>query len=326
MESIYDFNMTFPKITIKNDENDVFHKTFILDPLENGFGLTVGNALRRIALSSIPGGAAKKLKINGVNHEYGKIPNAVEDVTTVILALKDLKVKISKQDEDFTLLIDVNRSGEVTAHDFICPPEVEVINPDLKILTLSNKAPFQMEVIVTKGRGYILAEENRGKEKIANDIYIDSIFTPVIKFAYRVEDTRVGDKTNYDKLFIDLWTNGMLTPEEVMSYSAHILKEHLLLIENLEETIKISEIFNSSTIKKIEEEQIHDEDEEKTSIEALDISNRAYNGLKRANINSIEELVYKTKKEIGTLDNIGAKTVDEIESQLHDLGFAFKDE
>lgn len=326
MDSIYDFNMSFPKMSIENDENDKFHKTFILDPLESGFGLTVGNALRRITLSSIPGGAVKKFKIKGVSHEYGEIPGAVEDVTNVILALKELKLRILRQDEDFTLILDVNQSGEILAKDLICPPEVEVINKNLKIVTLSKKTEFQMEIVVTKGRGYVLAEENRGKEKIAEEIYIDSIFSPVKKFTYRVEDTRVGDKTNYDKLIIDLWTNGMLTPEEVLSYSAHILKEHLLLIENLEETLKISEIFNTSTIKKIEEEQNHDEEEEKTSIEALDISNRAYNGLKRANINSIEELVYKTKKEIGILDNIGTKTVDEIESQLHDLGFAFKDE
>lgn len=326
MQSIYNFNLNFPKIAIEDDAKDPFHKTFILDPLENGFGLTIGNALRRIALSSLPGGAVKKLKIKGVNHEYDNIPNAVEDVTNVILALKDLKLRISKQAEDFTLTINKTHEGEVYARDFVCPPEVEIINPDLKILTLSKKTDFEMEITVAKGCGYALAEDNRGKEKKSEEIFIDSIYTPVTKFAYRVEDTRVGDKTNFDKLVIDIWTNGMLTPEETISYSAHILKEHALLLEDLEESLKISEIFNRSVVKRIEEEQMESKEEDKTSIEALDISNRAYNGLKRANINTIEELVKKTKKEIGTLDNIGAKTVDEIESQLQDLGFAFKTE
>lgn len=326
MESIYNFNMSFPKIKVEADPENEYHKTFVLDPLESGFGTTVGNALRRIALSSLPGGAVKSFRIKGVKHEYDVIENAVEDVTNVILALKDLKLRVSEQDEEFTLTIDVDKEGEVYASDFKLPPGVEIINPDLKIVTLSKKTNFQMDVVAVKGRGYVLADENRGKEKKSEDIYIDSIFTPVTKFTYHVEDTRVGDKTNYDKLIIDVWTNGMLTPEETLSYSAHILKEHALLIENLEETIKLSEIFNTSSLKQVEEVDVEEADDEKISIEALDISNRAYNGLKRANINTIEELTQKTKKEIGTLDNIGAKTVDEIESQLHDLGFSFKDE
>ncbi len=323
MSKAYNFDMVFPKVVVENGENEN-HKRFILEPLENGFGITIGNVLRRIALSSLPGGAVKKINIKGVNHEYDVIPGAIEDVTSVILALKELYFKIEEQDEDYVLTISVNKKGEILASDINCPEGVEIINKDKKIVTLSEKIEFNMEIVVSKGIGYKLADENRGKEKKSQEIFIDSIFTPVTKFAYHVEDTRVGDKTNYDKLILDIWTNGMLTPEEVLTYSAHILKEHTLLIENLEDTIALSNVFNKEVeIKEVEEES---EEEEYTSIEALDISNRAYNGLKRANINTIEELVQKNKKEIGTLDNIGAKTIDEIETQLEDLGFKFKDE
>ncbi len=323
MSKAYNFDMVFPKVAVENGENEN-HKRFILEPLENGFGITIGNVLRRIALSSLPGGAVKKINIKGVNHEYDVIPGAIEDVTSVILALKELYFRIDEQDKDYVLTISVNKKGEILASDIECPQGVEIINEDKKILTLSEKTDFNMEIVVSKGIGYKLADENRGKEKKSQEIFIDSIFTPVTKFAYHVEDTRVGDKTNYDKLILDIWTNGMLTPEEVLSYSAHILKEHTLLIENLEDTIALSNVFNKEVeVKEVEEET---EEEEYTSIEALDISNRAYNGLKRANINTIEELVQKNKKEIGTLDNIGAKTIDEIETQLEDLGFKFKDE
>lgn len=322
MTKEYDFKMVFPKIQVLDGE-DQNHKTFVLDPLENGFGITVGNVLRRIALSSLPGGAVKMIKIKGVNHEYDIIPGVVEDVTSVILAMKELYLRIDTQGDEYVLTINKNKKGIVTAADIKCPAGITIMNPEKEILTLSEDIDFEMEIVVEKGRGYKLAEENRGKEKKSQDIYIDSTFTPVTKFAYKVEDTRVGDKTNYDKLILDIWTNGMLTPEEVLSYSAHILKEHSLLIENLEETIKISNVFNKTLEP---EEKVEEISEEYTSIEALDISNRAYNGLKKANINTIEELVQKNKKEIGTLDNIGAKTINEIEQQLEDLGFKFKED
>lgn len=321
MEKVYDFGMVLPKVKVIENE-DVNHKTFILEPLENGFGTTLGNVLRRIALSSLPGGAVKKIKIKGVNHEYDSIPGAVEDVTSVILALKDLYFRLDDQDEEYTLTISTNKAGDILASDIVCPPGVKIINPEKKILTMSKKQEFEMEIVVVKGKGYKLADENRGKEKKSQEIFIDSIFTPVTKFAYKTEDTRVGDITNYDKLILDVWTNGMLTPEEVLSYSAHILKEHALVIENLEESIKRSEIFAEADVKVEEKEEV----KESISIEALDISNRAYNGLKKANINTIEELVQKNRKEIGTLDNIGSKTIEEIETQLEDLGFKFKDE
>ena len=324
MQKKYDFNMVFPKVQVENHKEDINHKTFILEPLENGFGITVGNMLRRIALSSLPGGAVKKITIKDVSHEYDIIPGAIEDVANVILALKELYFRIDEQGEDYTLSISVDKKGEIYASDIKCPIGVEIINLDKKILTLSKKIKFEMDITVSKGTGYKLADENRGKEKKAHEIYVDSIFTPVTKFSYKVEDTRVGDKTNYDKLIIDVWTNGMLTPEEVLSYSAHLLKEHALLIENLEDTISLSNVFVNNT--EIKEVVVEEKEVEHTSIEALDISNRAYNGLKRANINTIEELVQKNKKEIGTLDNIGVKTIDEIEQQLEDLGFKFKEE
>ncbi len=321
MEKAYDFGMVLPKIKAKKGENEN-HNTFILEPLENGFGTTLGNVLRRIALSSLPGGAVKKINIKGVNHEYDIIPGATNDVTSVILALKDLYFRIDEQNKEYVLNISTNKKGDILASDIKVPAGVEIINKDKKLLTMSKAEKFEMEIVVIKGKGYSLADENRGKEKKSQDIYIDSIFTPVTKFAYKVEDTRVGDITNYDKLTIDVWTNGMLSPEEVLSYSAHILKEHASLIEDLNNIIDESNVFQEAVV----EEDKREDKKETISIEALEISNRAYNGLKKANINTIDELVQKNRKEIGTLENIGSKTIEEIESQLEDLGYKFKDE
>lgn len=321
----YDFNIVFPSVKIIDDETNPHRKQFVIEPLENGFGITVGNALRRIALSTLPGGAVKKIKINGVAHEFDTIEGARDEVTSVVLAVKELNVRIDNQDEEVTLRLTGNKKGDLLAGDIECPEGVEVINKDLRIVTLTEDVDFEMELLVSKGRGYVLAEENRNKEKKANEIYVDSIFTPVERFSYEVTDTRVGDKTNYDKLIIDIETNGMLTPEEAISYSAHIMKEHTLLLENLEETINKSIVFNEAAQAALAEET-EESKEEETSIETLDISNRAYNGLKRANINTIEELSKHSKKEISGLDNIGSKTVDEIEQQLTDLGIKFREE
>lgn len=322
----YDFNIVFPSVKIIDDENNPHRKQFVIEPLENGFGITVGNALRRIALSTLPGGAVKKIKIAGVAHEFDTISGARDEVTSVVLAVKELNIRIDNQeDEDVILRLRGNKKGDLLAGDIECPEGVEVINKDLRLVTLTEDVDFDMEIFVVKGRGYVLAEENRNKEKKANEIHVDSIFTPVEKFSYYVTDTRVGDKTNYDKLVIDIETNGMLTPEEAISYSAHIMKEHSLLLENLEDTINKSIVFDEAAQVALVEE-IEESQEEETSIETLDISNRAYNGLKRANINTIEELAKHSKKEISGLDNIGSKTVDEIEQQLTDLGINFREE
>ncbi len=322
--SQYDFNIVFPKITVMEEISE-FHKIFSIDPLESGYGITVGNTLRRIALSSLPGGAAKKINIKGVAHEFDVIKGALEDVTTVVLTIKDLKLKIDSQNEDFILKLSSSKKGTLLAGDFECPPEVEIINKDLKIVTLTEDVDFEMEVLVNKGRGYTLSEDNRGKDKKATEIYIDSIYTPVERISYEVKDTRVGDKTNYDKLLLTVETNGMLTPEEALSMSAQIMNAHMDIFTNINESIEQSKIFAESIkIQNIEAEQ--NEEHEETSIETLDISNRAYNGLKRANIDSVEALAAKSKKEISNLENIGAKTVDEIEQQLYDLGMKFKED
>ncbi len=321
----YDFNIVFPSVKIIDDETNPHRKQFVIEPLENGFGITVGNALRRIALSTLPGGAVKKIKIAGVAHEFDTINGARDEVTSVVLAVKELNIRIDNQEDEVTLRLKGNKQGDLLAGDIECPEGVEIINKDLRLVTLTEDVDFEMEILAVKGRGYVLAEENRNKEKKANEIYVDSIFTPVEKFSYEVTDTRVGDKTNYDKLIIDIETNGMLTPEEAISYSAHIMKEHTLLLENLEETINKSIVFNEAAQAALVEET-EESQEEETSIETLDISNRAYNGLKRANINTIEELAKHSKKEISGLDNIGSKTVDEIEQQLTDLGIKFREE
>lgn len=323
MESVYNFNMVFPKVRVIEEDADNHMKKFQIDPLESGFGVTVGNALRRISLSSLPGGAVKKISITGVNHEFDVLPTIVEDITTVVLAVKQLHLRISEQDEDYTLVLTANKKGEIFAGDIQTPPGVEVINKDLKICTLAEDAPFNMELIAAKGLGYVLAETNRGKDKTAGAIYIDSIYTPVTKFTYFVEDTRVGDRIDFDKLVVEIATNGTITPDEALSYASHIMKEHMQFIENLEESIEMSKVFAENKVI-IEEDAAEITATTETSIETLDISNRAYNGLKRANINTIEELSSKSKKEISSLDNIGAKTVDEIEKQLEELGHGFR--
>ncbi len=323
MNSVYNFNMVFPKVKVNEVNENPNHKQFEIDPLESGFGITVGNALRRIALSSLPGGAVKQISIKGVSHEFDVLDAIVEDITTVVLAVKNLRLRIEEQDQDYVLTLKTNKAGTITAGDIEVPAGVEVINKDLKIATLNEGHEFEMELIADKGLGYVLADTNRGKEKQARLIFVDSIYTPVSRFAFHVEDTRVGDKTNYDKLIIDIETNGTISPEEAISYSGHIMKEHMLLMENLEETIEQSKVFQEQKMI-VENEAVVVDKKEETSIETLDISNRAYNGLKRANINTIEELCSKSKKEISSLDNIGAKTVDEIEQQLIELGYNFK--
>ncbi len=319
----YNFNMVAPKVKVKNDPDNQFHKTIIVEPLENGFGVTIGNALRRVALASLPGGAVKQISIEGIAHEFDVLPSIVEDITSVILAIKNLNLKIELQDQDYVLKLSANKTGILTANDIECPAGVEVINKDLKIVTLAEDVPFYMELVASKGLGYILADTHRGKEKQANIIFIDSIYTPIKNFSYFVEDTRVGKITNFDKLIMEVTTNGTITPEDSISYCSHIIKNHLHILENIENAIEESEVFEI----KQEESTINKnslEDQVATSIEILEISNRAYNGLKRANINTIEELCLKSKKQIATLDNIGAKTIDEIEKQLEELGYSLK--
>lgn len=323
MNYTYDFDLALPSISkVDAETNSEFRQQFEVRPLENGFGITVGNALRRIALSTLPGGAVTKIQIKGVSHEFDVLDSIVEDITSVVLAVKDLKVKIDEQNQDFVLVLEGNKKGELYASDIECPAGVEIINKDKKIVTLASDTPFYMELTARKGIGYKLADENRGKEKKANVIYVDSIYTPVKVFSYHVEDTRVGDITNYDRLLIDIETNGTITPEEALSYSAHIMKEHMALLENIEEAINQSQVFIENKIE--QETQIVEEAENQNAIETLDISNRAYNGLKRAGINTIEDLCKKTKKEIAAVDNIGAKTVDEIQKQLQELGYVLK--
>ncbi len=316
--------MVFPKVKVIDDPNNEFHKTFEIEPLEKGFGLTIGNALRRIGLSSLPGGAVKQISIKGVAHEYDVFPVIVEDITTVVLSIKDLHLKIDEQDQDYVLTLRGNKAGVLTAADIECPAGVEVTNPDLKIVTLASDSEFYMELIASKGLGYVLAETHRGKEKKANTIFVDSSYTPVSNIHYAVEDTRVGDMTNFDKLVLDITTNGTVSPEDAFIYSSHILKDHMNIFENLDTSIDESQVFQDPNVTSTSSLEDEESESVTTSIEILEISNRAYNGLKRANINTIEELCTKSKKEISSLDNIGAKTVDEIEKQLEELGYSLK--
>ena len=324
MEMNYNFDMVFPNIKSIGDKDNENHVIYEIEPLERGFGTTVGNAMRRVALSSLPGGAITMIEIKGVSSEYDVLPAIVEDITTLILAVKNISVRVEKQDVEHELILKGDKKGDITAGMISTPVGVEIINKDLKLATLAIDTEFEMKLTAIKGDGYRSAAENRGKEKRPNTIYVDSIFTPVKQFSYTVVDTRVGDKTNYDKLIIDLETNGMVSPDEAISYSANVIKEHMLLLENIEQSINKSQVFVEDKNEEIEE-TIQEDKPEESKIETLDISNRAYNGLKRAHINTIEELVSKSKRTIATLDNIGIKTVDEIEKQLEELGYNFKD-
>ncbi|HSQ34226.1 MAG TPA: DNA-directed RNA polymerase subunit alpha, partial [Peptostreptococcaceae bacterium] len=279
-----------PKVDIIELSEDYRYGKFVIEPLERGYGITIGNALRRILLSSLPGAAVNAIKVEGVLHEFSTVPGVKEDVTEIILTLKELSANIDGEGNR-TLKIEAQGPCTITGADIICPPDVEILSKDLKIATLDDNAKFNMDIFIDKGRGYVSAEENKTEHMPIGVLPVDSIYTPVEKVSYHVENTRVGQKTDYDKLVLDVWTNGSINPQEGISLAAKVLVEHLNLFIDLTEHVSNVEIM-------VEKEEDQKEKVLEMTIEELDLSVRSYNCLKRAGINTVEELANKSEDDM----------------------------
>ncbi len=299
-----------PNIECVIQERD--YGQLVVEPLERGFGTTLGNALRRILLSSLPGVAATSMRIEGVLHEFSTIEGVKEDVTDILLSLKGLSA-IMHIDQPKTIRISVEGPKTVTAADFMLDPEIEILNPDLHIATLNDKASLNLEVVMEKGRGYVYADKNKKPGMPIGIIPMDSIFTPVKKVNFTVENTRVGQVTDFDKLTLDIWTNGVIAPQEAASLAAKIMTEHLSLFIDLTDHVSGVEIM----VEK--EDETHNGVLEK-SIDDLDLSVRSYNCLKRAGISTVDELVKMTEDEMMKVRNLGRKSLEEVQQKLDELG------
>jgi DNA-directed RNA polymerase subunit alpha len=307
-----------PRIeTVEINESGSYGK-FVVEPLERGYGTTLGNSLRRILLSSLPGAAATSIKIEGVLHEFSTIPGVVEDTTEIILNLKRLSLKIHS-DEEKTLTIDAEGPGVITAADIRTDSDVDVLNPDLHIATLADGAKLFMEITANRGRGYVPADRNKTEDMEIGVIPIDSIYTPIERVNYTVENTRVGQVTNYDKLTLEVWTDGSIRPDEAVSLGAKILTEHLMLFVGLTDKVRDTEIM-------IEKEDDKKEKVLEMTIEELELSVRSYNCLKRAGINTVQELCSKTEEEMMKVRNLGRKSLEEVQEKLADLGLGLRSE
>ena len=307
----------FEKPNIKcleaDDANN--YAKFVCEPLERGYGITIGNSLRRILLSSLPGSAITSVKIEGVLHEFTTVPNVVEDVPEIIINLKNVRLKLDKNEQK-TLRINFNGAGEVTAGDIETDGTVEVLNPDLHIATVSEGGHLVIDMTAEMGRGYNTAEKNKKPEQAIGVLPIDSIYTPVKKVNYSVENTRVGQMVDYDKLTIEVWTDGSLKPYEALSIAAKVMTGHLELFIDLSETAKNTQVM-------VEKEESKKEKVLEMSIEDLELSVRSFNCLKRAAISTVEDLTNKTEADMMKVRNLGKKSLDEVTNKLHALGLDF---
>jgi len=309
--------MEKPRIECVEKDSDTNYGKFVIEPLERGYGTTLGNSLRRVLLSSLPGAAVTSVKIDGVLHEFSTIPNILEDTTEIILNIKKL---ILKYDGNERKIIRLEQQGQknVTAADITRDAEVEILNPDLPIATMDEGAGLEMEMTVERGRGYVSADQQAYKtEEIVGLIPVDSIFTPVNRVNYTVDNARVGKRTDYDKLTLEVWTNGSISPEEAISLSAQIIIEYLKLFTEIDDTYAEVEIL-------VEKEEEKKDKVLEISIEELELSVRASNGLKRANINTVGDLIEKTREEMSKIRNLGQKSLEEIENKLKELDLTFK--
>jgi DNA-directed RNA polymerase subunit alpha len=300
----------------KEISDDGTYGKFIVEPLERGYGTTLGNAMRRILLSSLPGAAVTSVKIDGILHEFSTIPGVKEDVTEIILNLKNLAVRLNGED---TKRVIINAVGpkEVTAADIVGDDSLEIFNPDLHIATLEENATLVMEINLARGRGYVPAEQNKTESTPISVIPVDSIYTPVRKVNFTVENTRVGQVTDYDRLVLEIWTDGSVTPEEGVSIGAKIMREHLNLFIELDDSTGSMEIM-------VEKEEDQKEKALEMTIEELELSVRSYNCLKRANINTVEELTEKTEEDMMKFRNLGKKSLEEVKNKLAELGLSLK--
>ncbi len=307
-----------PKIeTVELSEDHSFGK-FVIEPLERGYGNTLGNSLRRVLLSSLPGAAVTSIQIDGVLHEFSTVEGVVEDVATIVLNIKQLALKIYSEDEK-VLEIDVKGEGVVTAADIMHDSDVEILNPDLPIATLGKNAHLRMRMYAVRGRGYATSDENKREDLAIGVIPIDSIYTPVSRVNYQVENTRVGQSTNYDKLTLDIWTDGSIGPKEAVSLGAKILTEHLNIFVNMTDEAQEAEIM-------VEKEEDETEKVLEMTIEELDLSVRSYNCLKRAGINTVHELTNKTEAEMMKVRNLGKKSLAEVKNKLDELNLELRSE
>ena len=304
-----------PTINKYIDEDGCYGK-FVVEPLERGYGTTLGNALRRILLSSLPGAAVTSVKIDGILHEFSTIPGVKEDVTEIILNLKKLAVRLEGENTKRAIINAVGPK-EVTAADIIGDSDIEIFNQDLHIATLEENATLVMEINFARGRGYVPAEQNKTESTPISVIPVDSIYTPVRKVNFTVENTRVGQVTDYDRLVLEIWTDGSITPEEGVSIGAKIMQEHLNLFIQLTDTTDAMEIM-------VEKEEGKKEKVLEMSIEELDLSVRSYNCLKRAGINTVEDLANKTEDEMMKVRNLGRKSLEEVLNKMAELGLSLK--
>ncbi|MFG6358665.1 MAG: DNA-directed RNA polymerase subunit alpha [Acetatifactor sp.] len=309
------FDFERPNIEVVEISEDKKYGKFVVEPLERGYGITLGNSLRRIMLSSLPGAAVSQVKIEGVLHEFSSIPGVKEDVTEIIMNIKSLAIRNnSETNEVKTAYIEYEGEGVVKASDIQVDQDIEILNPDLVIATLSGKnTKLYMELTITRGRGYVSADKNKRDDLPIGVIAIDSIYTPVERVNVTVQNTRVGQITDFDKLTLDVHTNGTLVPDEAVSLAAKVLSEHLSLFINLSENAKNAEVM-------VEKEDNEKEKVLEMSIDELELSVRSYNCLKRAGINTVEELTNKTSEDMMKVRNLGRKSLEEVLAKLKELG------
>ena len=309
-----------PKITCEEADNGSFAR-FTVEPLEKGFGITLGNALRRTLLSSLPGAAPIAIRINGVQHEFSTVYGVTEDVVDIVLNIKGLAVKSSSTDNDFMTVLHLrkNKAGAVTAADFEANDQIEILNPDLYICTIEEDVKFELDVMIARGRGYVPNAENKERFDDVDYIAIDSLYSPVKKVNYTVEKTRVGQKMDYDKLILEIETNGTTSAREILSLSAKIVQDHLSLFVDLCEAMAGMDILiskdNDKQVKVLE-----------MPIEEMDLSVRSYNCLKRVNINTVEDLIKKSKNDILKVRNLGRKSIGEVVNKLESYGLSLRND
>ena len=302
-------------------ESDNYGK-FEIEPLERGFGTTLGNALRRVMLSSLPGDAITSVKIEGVEHEFQKIDGIIEDVTAIVLNLKSIVIKNHSEDYSYILRIHADKAGEVFASDIECDPDIEILNPDQLICTLAEGGKIDMEMTIGNGRGYNRAEENKviyGENSKQGTIFIDSLFSPIERINYEVENARVGQDNTYDKLILYVWTNGAITPEESVALASRILIEHFNILADLNEIADETGLMSSKA-------EDPNQKALETSIDDLDLSVRAYNCLKRAGILTLHDLVDKSETEMMKIRNLGKKSLKEVIDKVKSMGLNFRDD
>lgn len=307
-----------PRIDCIENPNGGTYGKYVVEPLERGYGTTLGNALRRILLSSLPGTAVTTIKIAGVQHEFTTIPGVAEDVTQIVLNVKKIIAKLYCTGTK-TVYIQASGEGEVTAGDIKADGEVEILNPELHIATLGSDASLNMELTMSHGRGYVPADRNKPAQQVIGVIPVDSIYSPVLKVNYTVENTRVGNMTDFDKLTLEVWTDGTITARDAVSLGAKILCDHFVLFTDLSETVG-----SSSTV--VEKPEAQRNKVLEMTIEELDLSVRSFNCLKRANINTVQDLIEKTEDEMMKVRNLGRKSLEEVMNKLSLMGLSLKSE